>query len=194
MLWIIADLVGRLQDIRSIFVEGTNDMLLIYLQMLDTEEEKHKFEQLYELYKKQMMRIAFRILQNQQDAEDAVHAAFVKIAKNFHKVEEVESPRTRSFLFTIAEHEAINLYHRNKSHRTIELQDWDDGPTIQYDGKVFLTDCVMKLPSRYRDVILLKYYHGYSIKEIAQILGISDANASKLDQRAKRRLSELYDQ
>ena len=41
-------------------------------------------------------------------------------------------------------------------------------------------------------MIILKYYHGYSTKEVAEILGISDTNASKIDQRAKKKLEELY--
>ena len=40
-------------------------------------------------------------------------------------------------------------------------------------------------------MILLKYSHGYTTREIAGILGISLPVASKLDQRAKARLKEL---
>ena len=47
------------------------------------------------------------------------------------------------------------------------------------------------LPPRYREVILLKYYHGMSCKEIASQLNISVANATKLDQRSKHKLLEL---
>lgn len=166
--------------------------MLVYLQMLDTAEEKHKFEQIYEIYKKPMMKIALRILRNQLDAEDAVHTSFIKIAKNLHKVGSVEDPKTKGFVLIITEHEAINLYHKNKAHSVVELKEWDDGPTVVYDGNIFLTDCILKLPSKYRNMIILKYYHGYSTKEVAEILGISDTNASKIDQRAKKKLEELY--
>lgn len=59
--------------------------MIIYLQMLETPEEKSKFEQLYLEYKGLMFHVAYEILHNEQDAEDAVHQAFVKIAENIKK-------------------------------------------------------------------------------------------------------------
>ena len=47
--------------------------MIIYLQMLETPEEKSKFEQLYLEYKGLMFHVAYEILHNEQDAEDAVH-------------------------------------------------------------------------------------------------------------------------
>lgn len=51
--------------------------------------------------------------------------------------------------------------------------------------------CILALPPRYRQVILLKYYQGFSCGEIASLLGISLAAARKLDQRAKEKLRQL---
>lgn len=51
--------------------------------------------------------------------------------------------------------------------------------------------CIDQLPSRYRECILLKYSQGYTTKEVAKIMDISFGAASKLDQRAKKRLNEL---
>ena len=49
--------------------------MLIYLQMIDTPEERSKFELLYREYRGLMFHVANRILENDQDAEDAVHQA-----------------------------------------------------------------------------------------------------------------------
>lgn len=54
-----------------------------------------------------------------------------------------------------------------------------------------LEDCILQLPARYREVILLKYFHGFNCKEIAHHLGITLSNANKLDQRAKKKLTEI---
>ena len=48
--------------------------MLIYLQMIETPEDRTKFETLYTEYKEWMGTIAFSILNNTYDAEDAVHA------------------------------------------------------------------------------------------------------------------------
>lgn len=64
-------------------------MLAIYLSMLETNEEKNQFEQLYIKYKQDMYAVAYGILKNKEDAEDAVHQSFLKIADNFSKVSQI---------------------------------------------------------------------------------------------------------
>ena len=59
--------------------------MMIYLQTIDTAEDRSKFEQLYEQYKQLMFYTAFQILKRPQDAEDAVHHAFLSIAEIFQK-------------------------------------------------------------------------------------------------------------
>lgn len=58
-------------------------MLVYYLQMLDTPEEKIRFEQIYLKYRGLMYHVANGILHDRQDAEDAVHNAFLRIIKKF---------------------------------------------------------------------------------------------------------------
>ena len=59
--------------------------MLIYLQMIENEEEKLKFIQIYEKYKDLMLYVAKHILGNDADAEDAVHEAFLASLKHLHK-------------------------------------------------------------------------------------------------------------
>ena len=51
--------------------------LLVYLQLIDSPEEQSRFEDLYITYRKLMFHVAKGILGNDQDAEDAVHDAFL---------------------------------------------------------------------------------------------------------------------
>ena len=51
--------------------------MIVYLQMIDTPEDRSKFEQLYLEYRGLMFHAANQILHNEQDAEDAVHQAFL---------------------------------------------------------------------------------------------------------------------
>ena len=55
-----------------------------------------------------------------------------------------------------------------------------------------LTEAILKLPEQQRHVIWLKYYHGYSLREISKMLGITLSWAQKIDQRAKKQLEILY--
>lgn len=108
--------------------------MMIYLQMIETPEEKSKFEQLYLEYRGLMFHVAYDILHNEHDAEDAVHQAFVKIAENIKKIDEPVCPKTHSYVVTIVENKAIDIYRKIKSHPTVELIDEIDGMDVYYDG------------------------------------------------------------
>ena len=72
--------------------------MLIYLQMIETDEDKTKFAQIYEKYRSLMFSVACRVLDNDADAEDAVHQAFVSIIDNLNKIKMVDSVSTKSYL------------------------------------------------------------------------------------------------
>ncbi len=166
-------------------------LMLAYLQMIDDPKDKIKFEQVYLKYRGFMFRIANEILQNQQDAEDAVHNAFLSISKNISKISDLDCPKTRGFLVIIIERKSIDVLRDRKKHMSEELIEDKIGSALPDSGEHDLKWCISQLPPRYREMILLKYSHGYSTREAAEILGISFDAASKLDQRAKKRLNEL---
>lgn len=168
--------------------------MIIYLQMLETPEEQSKFEQIYLEYRGLMFHVAYGILHNEQDAEDAVHQAFVKIAENIKKLDDSIGPKTHSYVVTIVEHKAIDQYRKIQKQKTVELIDDIQGIYADYEGDNDLTRCILKLPARYREMILLRYHHGYSVREIAKMLGMSLPAAIKLDQRAKIKLKKLCEE
>lgn len=165
-------------------------MLMVYLSTIETPEEKVKFEALYDKYRGFMLKVASRVLRGEQDAEDAVHNALLSIAKNMALLPPLDSPQMRGFLYIVTENKAIDIL-RERGRR--EIEEPLDGQQLRAaeEGEDHLAWCIAQLPPRYQEVILLKYSHGYSTREIAKIFGISFSAASKLDQRAKNRLREL---
>ena len=73
-----------------------------------------RFEELYITYRKLMFYVAKGILGNDQDAEDAVHDAFLAIAKNFDKISTDDRHKTKAFVVIVVENKAINIYHHKK--------------------------------------------------------------------------------
>lgn len=69
-------------------------MLAFYMSFIDDEDDKAKFEILYNSYKKRMVSTAFSILNNREDAEDAVHDTFIKIARNMRAIGDPDSGET----------------------------------------------------------------------------------------------------
>lgn len=165
--------------------------MLVYMKMLDGPEEKDKFECLYLQYRNLMFYIANKILQNEQDAEDAVHAAFVSIAENMGKIDSPTCPKTRGYIVTITENKAIDLYRQKKRHSKVLLLEETAGLEVSYEGSHAIARCFSRLLPRDRDILLLRYRYGYTARELAKVLDITEANANKRLQRAKDRLERL---
>lgn len=165
--------------------------MLICLQTMESEQDRSKFEKIYLQYRNLMYSAAYAVLRNEEDAEDAVHLAFVKVAENIDKISEPVCPKTAAYVVTIVENKAIDLYRRKKKHPTVPLEPETAGLPVAYNGENGLARCMAALPARYRQVLMLKYYHGYSVKEIAKMLNLSAANVSKIEQRAKAKLEIL---
>ena len=57
-------------------------MLLLYLSLIDDQDDKDKFEYLYNSFHVYMLEEAYKIVKNNYDAEDVVHDTFMDLAKN----------------------------------------------------------------------------------------------------------------
>ncbi len=168
--------------------------MLIYLQMIDGPEDQSKFEQLYLTYRGLMYYVAESILRNEQDAEDAVHDAFVYVAKNISKISDPNHPKAKAFLVTVVESKAIDLYRKKKRHPSVQLDEELEGFPIEYEGDNSLAQCMAKLPARYRDFLLLKYAQGFDNRDLAAQFGLSMDAIYKLDQRARAKLKTLCEE
>lgn len=171
-------------------------MLNIFLMMLDTEDEKSRFVQLYHQYRKLMHYEAKRILKDDHLAEDAVQEAFLRIAKNFHKVGEIFCPQTKNFTVIIVRNAALTMIKGNFAAESYDaMENWrepgdswsDTVVKAQYDEAV---QAIRELPEIYRHAFYLHEYYGYDLKETANLLGITVENAKKRAQRARKLLRE----
>ncbi len=167
--------------------------MLIYLQMIDVPEEKSKFEELYTLYRGLMFYVANKILHNAEDAEDAVHQAFLSIIKNLNKISEVECKKTRSYVVIIVERKAIDMLRAKSRASETAYEDEIGGIEFPMPGGNGLAEAMSQLPARYREVLFLRYVHGYSSREIADMLDMKTGAVQTLIWRAKNRLKEIID-
>lgn len=167
--------------------------MLIYLAMIDFPDDQAKFERVYNKYRYLMLHVAYKILQNHHDAEDAVHQAFISIIENIDKISEVNSPKTRSYIVIITERKAIDLLRKIQKRQTLEFNEDISGVEIPFEMDNPIAAAIAKLPLQYREVLLMRYHNGFSAKEIASILSMSDSGVRKLIVRAKKALQELLE-
>ena len=167
--------------------------MIVYMQIIESDEDKSKFEQLYLKYRNLMFYVARKILNNQQDAEDAVHQAFVSIIENLEKISDIDCPKTRSYIVIIVERKAIDLMRKNEKVVSMESIDETAGIEISLSDVGSISNAFANLPARYREVLLLHYDNGYSTKEIAQMFQMKRPAVQKLLWRAKIALQEILD-
>ena len=158
--------------------------MLIYLSLLDSEEEISKFELIYSTYKKQMYYTANNILKDSHLAEDAVHNAFLRIINNLEKIEDINSHKTKGLIVIIVKNVSIDIYRKNKKERdnTIFIDDLDDingYDEINKNDTGDLEIAISKLPENYKQVFLLKFIHELTDNEISEILDIKPDNVRK---------------
>jgi RNA polymerase sigma-70 factor (ECF subfamily) len=166
--------------------------MLMYLQMIESAEDQSKFEAIYKEYKGLMYHVAYARLQHKQDAEDAVHHVFVKIAENIKMIEPV-SPKTKQLVVTMVDNRVTDMLRTRSRHPVTTYDDeLQNRLSAELEGENLLTESIMELPEQQRMVIWMKYVQGYTLREIAKKLGISLVWAQKIDQRAKKKLEKIY--
>ncbi|MDO4811009.1 MAG: sigma-70 family RNA polymerase sigma factor [Eubacteriales bacterium] len=164
--------------------------MIIYLQMIESDADKTKFEQLYTAYKGLMFHVALSILKNEPDAEDAVHQAFLSVIENLKKISDVRCPKTRAYIVIITERKAIDMIRSRSKLVDMAFEENSFGIDISLPGDHGLGDAMAQLPAAYREILLLRYYNGYSVRELAPMLHMKKDAAQKLLWRAKKALQK----
>ena len=165
--------------------------MLVYVQMMDSRKEQDLFTQIYMAYRGQMMEVAKRYLKEPQDAEDAVHQAFLYVADNFSKFSAGVCPKTWSYIVKLVESRAIDILRQKAKCDTSEIYEQQLVSIPVPESASYLTELILGLPERYRTALILRYTYGYEYSEIGSFLHISEATAQKLVSRARRKLEKI---
>lgn len=171
--------------------------MLIYLQMLDSQEDRDKFTALYKRYRGLMFYCANKILNHAEDAEDAVQQAFMAVLKNFTKISEIECPKTKFFVVTIVERKSIDILRQRNRHAAERLGAASYSELIAPEdglGLSPLAEAIAALPATLRQVITLRKLYGFSTKETAELMGTTRGAVYKAEQRAKARLRKILEE
>lgn len=172
-------------------------MIPIYLSMLTIEEDKDIFIILHDIYSQTMYKKAYSILKDATLAEDAVQESFIHILKNFDKVIKEKCPQTRKYFVNIVRNVSIDIYRKRKKEYTLSFDEFeetiiDDFANVEdlLEGKE-IESYLFQLPKSYYTILSLKYDEGYSYKEIADILSITEENVKKRIYRARKKFKEI---
>lgn len=168
-------------------------MMLFYLSLVQTDQDKQKIQRVYEQYYGLMMYIASRYCPQRSDAEDVVHDAIVKIIKHLACIDANDAIRTKAFCVTVVKYTALDRL-KAKENNVISMEDFQEEPVhsndfaIDKDTYADLVRAIRALDDPYRIVLTLKYVNDMTDKEIAALLGISEKTVSVRLTRGRQKL------
>ena len=144
--------------------------------------EKNQLLSLFHQYSNMVYRLAYNYLRSSQDAEDIVQTVFLKL---IDQKAEPEPGKERAYLTRVTINCCKDQLRSAWHNRTVPIE--EDIPFQKPEDRE-LFHAVMELPEKYRIVIYLHYYEGYTFPEIAAFLKISPSAVSMRVHRAKKRL------
>jgi RNA polymerase sigma factor (sigma-70 family) len=147
---------------------------------------------LYDQYSKAMFNLAYRIMNNREDAEDILQEAFIECFRN------IGSFRFEStfgaWLKKIVVNKCINEVRKKKVDlmfcETLPPVAAEENEELVYDTTEIFKS-IEKLPDGYRIILTLYLLEGYDHAEISQILGITESTSKSQYFRAKEKLKSI---
>jgi len=169
------------------------------------------FETLANRHEQRVYSLALRMLRHEQDAEDVTQQTFLSAVEHLAGFREEASFST--WLLRIASHAALKVIRKKKGLNTVSLEeatevsedvnsiphpefiaDWRQSPeelVERNETRRLLDEALAQLDEKHRLVFLLRDVEGFSVKETADALGLTEANTKVRLLRARLQLREL---
>ena len=138
-------------------------------------------------YSPMLLRLACTRLRSMADAEDAVQETYLRLLTTQPKFR--DAAHEKAWLIRTTLHRASDI-RRVAERRNVPFEEAVQAAVTE-DSHSGLLDAVRALPEKYSAVIHLHYYEGYTIKEIAKLLGLPAATVGTRLARGRERLRQL---
>jgi RNA polymerase sigma-70 factor (ECF subfamily) len=171
--------------------------MIILLLSIASEEQKIKFEQLYQLYKDLMMYISLKILKKKELAEEAVQESLIKILINIDDAGEIKCHETKSWIVVITKRTAFNKlkYEKRRDHENDNVLEYTNFSKISIEDIAIQEIAIERvkaglenLDDKYSECIILRYYFGYSNSKLAKHFKGSAEVIRKRCERGRKKL------
>lgn len=151
-------------------------------------------------YHQKLYRIAFRLLEDTQDAEDIMQEAYIKLWNKRNELGHVENLESYSVIilrnmcmdflrsknrFKVQSQETLTVELSETVSVVADIEQKQEAQFIEY--------IIDQLPKQQREVIKLRHFENCTSDEIENILGISSVNVRVLLSRARKKVKELFE-
>jgi RNA polymerase sigma-70 factor (ECF subfamily) len=162
------------------------------------EGDREAHYRLYQLYKKSMYNVGYRIVNNEEEAEDVLQEAFISAFRNLAYYR--GDATFGAWLKRIVVNKAINYLKKRQLERLPDNDKWDVKEEESVDELEHfpytveqVREAIANLPDGYRTVLSLYLLEGYDHGEIGEILGISESTSKSQFNRSKKKLKAILE-
>ena len=159
------------------------------------------FAQIYDYYAAGIYRLCYSLVLNTQDAEDVLQESFVYAFKNLHRYDS-EKAAFKTWLYTIAVSRCRNTYRRKRFAMMdiSQLLQWQlpapksetpEAAVAQRESIDAIQDALAKLSPILREAIVLRYAHGLTYREMADVMDCPQKTAESRVRLAHDKLKEV---
>ena len=150
-------------------------------------------EQIYLQYHDKVRAYVRGKIQDPHDVEDLVSAVFMKIVQKLDSYDPAKAS-VSTWVYTIARNTGTD-YFRTR-HSMVSFEDYmpDEAPAMDLTDEALdsLADALLTLKEKERDLIVLYYYSGYTLKTVAEMMGMSYINAKVIHKKALESLRAFF--
>jgi RNA polymerase sigma-70 factor, ECF subfamily len=180
------------------------------LAKLARNGDRGAFAELVELYKDKIYHLAYRMLNNKHEAEDAVQETFLRVYTNLHRYDEQQKFST--WIFRIGTNHCIDRLRKRK-HSAYSLDaEMPDGEGNDYysmlpgnedtpEKQIILSETQLQirkaidaLPEKYKSVVILRYLQDMSLQEISDVLDMPVTTVKTRVHRGREYLRKRLEQ
>ena len=154
-------------------------------------DDMEQAERLANTYADAILRLSYTYLKNTHDAQDICQTVFVKLLTEPRAFESPE--HERAYILRMAANACKDLLKSFFRSRAVPLENWDGTTPGPGTEQREVLDAVLALPPKYKDVVYLHYYEGYSAAEIGRILQKNVNSVYTLMNRARQMLKKTLE-
>lgn len=167
------------------------------------EGDQQAFGKLVQAYEGPVYNLAYRMLGNAGDAEDAVQEAFLRAYAHLDSYD--PKRKFSSWLFAIASNYCIDQLRRRRINwvSVEDLPPWEplrartpdpEESAVRWSDSRHIQEMLDTLPPDYRLAVVLRYWYDYSYKDIAAVTNSTLSAVKSRLHRARRMLAEVMEQ
>ena len=146
------------------------------------------FMEIFDKYQCDVYRLIYSYTLNVQDTEDILQRTFIKLYRNIDKFNSSDE-NVKKWLFRVAINDSKNMLKSMWRMKKVNLEDYDNIASVDKD-KNNLLKSLNYVGIKYRVPLYLYYFEGYNIKEIAELMNLSESGIKSRLKRGKEKLKK----